>query len=389
MHEGRLVFAQLMDFFPEREFNECVARYQGNYRLRGFTCRGQFLAMAFAQLTFRDSLRDVVTCLRAMNTKLYHAGFRGSISRSTLADANERRDWRIYHDFAQILIRRARQLYLNEPLAVGLQQTVYALDSTIIELCLSLFPWAHSQRKKAAIKVHTLLDLRGNIPCFVRITRTKVADSALLDQLVPEPGSYYVLDRGYHDFARLHRWSQAGAFFVVRGRRNITFDRQSSHAVDRTTGLRSDQQVRFRDRRTAKGYPERLRRVTFYYAQRRQRLILLTNAFTIPALTVSTLYRSRWQIELFFKWIKQHLRIKHFLGLSPNAVKTQIWIAISTYLLVAILKRQLRVERSLSEILQIFSVTLFEKTPDFTTLLNQNAHFPKTTCPNQLPLFDF
>ena len=349
MHEGRLVFAQLMDLLPKREFQQCVDRYRGHYRQRRFSCRDQFLAMVFAQLTYRESLRDVEICLRVMDGKLYHAGFRGKISRSTLADANERRDWRIFHDFAQVLIARARRLYANEPLGTALAQTVYALDSTTIELCLSLFPWAHSQGQKAAIKLHTLLDLRGNIPCFVRLSTAKTADSRILDQLLPEPGSFYIMDRGYNDFARLHRWTQAGAFFVVRCRSNITFVRSVSHEVDRSTGLRSDQTVRFRDRRTAKHYPLPLRRVTFYDLENRRRFILLTNAFQLPSLAVPQLYKSRWQIELFFKWVKQHLRIKHFFGQSPNAVKTQIWIAISAYVLVAILKRELKIERSLYE----------------------------------------
>jgi hypothetical protein len=389
MHEGRLVFAQLMDLLPVREFRQCVHRYRGNYRLRQFSCRDQFLAMAFAQLTCRDSLRDVETCLRAMNSKLYHAGFRGRISRSTLADANERRDWRIYHDFAQVLIARARRLYAHTPFAVALQHTAYALDSTVIELCLSLFPWAHSQRQKAAIKLHTLLDLRGNIPCFVRISPAKVADSTMLDQLLLEPGSFYIMDRGYNDFARLHRWNQAGSFFVVRCRSNITFVRRASRWVDRATGLRTDQTVRFQDRRTRKHYPDLLRRVTFYDVEQRRRFILLTNAFQLPALTVPQLYQCRWQVELFFKWIKQHLRIKHFFGQSPNAVKTQVWIAISTYVLVAILKHELKVARSLSEILQILSVALFEKTHDFRTFLQQTNAFSDMSSPNQLRLFDF
>jgi transposase len=378
-----------MDFFPKREFQQCVVRYRGNYRLRLFSCRDQFLAMAFAQLTGRESLRDVETCLRAMRENLYHCGFRSQVARSTLADANELRDWRIYHDFAQVLICHARKLYAQEPLAVALDRTLYALDSTVIELCLSLFPWAHSQRQKAAIKLHTLLDVRGNIPCFVRVSSAKVADSAILDQVIPEPGSYYVMDRGYNDFARLHHWTQAGAFFVVRCRKNITFARLISRPVDRSTGLRSDQTVRFRDRRTNKKYPAPLRRVTFYDAEHQRRIILLTNAFHLPAMTIPQVYKCRWQVELFFKWIKQHLRIKHFFGHSPNAVKTQVWIAISTYVLVAILKRELKLDRSLYEILQIVSVALFEKPRDLVDFLQQTVPHPDTTCHNQLPLFDF
>jgi transposase len=389
MHEGRFVFAQLMEFLPKRDFQRCVDRYRGGLRLRRFSCRDQFLAMVFAQLTARESLRDIETCLRAVPDKLYHLGFRGPIARSTLADANELRDWRIYHDLAQVLIRRARQLYSGEPLAVALKNTVYALDSTLIELCLSLFPWAHSQRDKAAIKLHALLDTRGSIPCFVWISPAKVADSTVLDQVIPEPGSFYVMDRGYNDFGRLHRWTRAGAFFVVRCRKNITFTRQQRRPLDRNTGLRSDQTVRFQDRRTRKHYPLPLRRVTFYDAEHHRRFILLTNAFHLPALTIPQLYQSRWQIELFFKWIKQHLRIKHFFGHTPNAIKTQTWIAISAYVLVAILKRELKLERSLSEIHQILSVTLFEKTHDLKSLLEKTIPDPTTTIPNQLPLFDF
>jgi transposase len=389
MHEGRFVFAQLMEFFPRREFQQCVDRYRGSYRVRQFSCRDQFLAMVFAQLTYRDSLRDVETCLRAMREKLYHVGFRGAVARSTLARANEQRDWRIYHDFAQVLIRHARKLYAQEPLAVTLKHTVYALDSTVIELCLSLFPWAHSQRQKAAVKLHTLLDVRGNIPCFVRVSTAKVADSTVLDHLIPEPGSFYIMDRGYNDFARLYRWTQAGAFFVVRCRRNITFVRRARRPVDRSSGLRSDHTVHFQDRRTKKHYPQPLRRITFCDVEHRRRFILLTNALHLPALTIPQLYKHRWQVELFFKWIKQHLRIKHFFGQSPNAVKTQVWIAISAYVLVAILKRELKLERRLYEILQILSVALFEKTPDLPGFLQRNSANLETTCPNQLRLFDF
>lgn len=389
MHEGRLVFAQLMDFFPKRPFQQCVERYGGNYRIRRFSCRDQFLAMAFAQLTYRESLRDVETCLKAMSAKLYHAGFRGHVSRSTLADANEHRDWRIYHDFAQVLIAHARKLYAREPFGVALERTVYALDSTLIELCLSLFPWAHSQRQKAGLKLHTLLDLRGNIPCFVRVSAAKVQDSTTLDRLVPEPGSFYIMDRGYNDFGRLHRWAQAGAFFVVRVRRNITFARSVSRAVDRGSGLRSDQSVRFLDRRTRKKYPSLLRRVSFFDVENQRRLILLTNAFFLPVETIPQLYQCRWQVELFFKWIKQHLLIKHFFGQSPNAVKTQVWIAISTYVLVAILKREMKIERPLSEILQILSVALFEITHDLQCLLQQQRTLSQNHLLNQLPLFDF
>lgn len=389
MYAGELIFAQLMELLPRHAFNACVRRYHGERRVREFSCRDQFLCMAFAQLTGRESLRDVETCLRSMTPKLYHAGFRSRIARSTLADANERRDWRIYADFAQILIARARQLYAKDSLAVDLDAATYALDSSIIELSLGLFPWAHSQRQKAAIKLHTLLDLHGNIPTFVRVSTAKTSDAAILDELPIEPGAYYILDRGYNDFGRLHRLSQAGAFFIVRVRKNITFRRQRSLPVDRATGVRSDQVVLFRDRRTHAKYPQPLRRVTFVDLSTRRRFRLLTNDFGLTTLSVPQLYHSRWQIELFFKWIKQHLRIRRFLGQSPNAVKTQIWIAISVYVLVAIMKRELRLERSQYEILQILSVTLFEKEPIFTLLSQRNVPFLEDQSPNQLPLFDF
>lgn len=389
MHTGQLVFAQLMEFLPRHEFNACVRRYRGDHRVRGFSCRDQFLCMAFAQLTGRESLRDIETCLRAVSAKLYHAGFRSRIARSTLAGANERRDWRIYADFAQVLIARARQLYAQEPLGIELAAAAYALDSTIIELSLGLFPWAHAQRKKAAIKLHTLLDLHGNIPTFLRISRTKTSDAALLEELPLEAGAYYVLDRGYNDFGRLLRLTQAGAFFVVRIRKNITFKRCRSQRVDKTTGLRSDQTVVFCDRRTHAKYPQQLRRITFVDLSTRRRFRFLTNDFVLPALTIVQLYRCRWQVELFFKWIKQHLRVRRFLGHSPNAVKTQIWIAVSIYVLAAIIRRELALERSLYEILQILSVTLFENQPLFP-LLSQ-CTIPTFTPPehNQLLLFDF
>jgi hypothetical protein len=345
--------------------------------------------LAFAQLTGRESLRDIETCLRAVSPKLYHAGFRARVARSTLADANERRDWRIYADFAQVLIARARQLYVREPFEAELAATAYALDSTIIELSLGLFPWAHSQRAKAAIKLHTLLDLQANIPTFVRISRTKTSDAALLDELPLEAGAYYVLDRGYNDFGRLHRLTQAGAFFVVRIRRNITFRRRRSHPVDRTAGLRCDQAVVFADRRTHAKYPPPLRRIVFVDLSTGRRFRLLTNEFRLPAETIAQLYRCRWQVELFFKWVKQHLRVRRFLGRSPNAVKTQIWIAVSVYVLVAIIRRELGVKRSLYEILQILSVTLFENQPLFTLLSQAPLPDFNSLDRNQLPLFDF
>ena len=388
MYSGQLVFSQLMEFLPRHEFNTCVKRYGGNRRLRSFSCRDQFLVLAFAQLTFRESLRDIETCLRALGPKLYHAGFRGQISRSTLADANRSRDWRIFADFAQVLIHHARQLYANEPLAVALEQTVYALDSTTIDLCLSLFPWAKFRRKKGAIKLHTLLDLRGNIPSFIHISHGKMHDVTVLDHLPIEPGAFYVVDRGYVDFVRLRRFTLHSAFFVTRAKRNLDFTRRTHRKVDKTTGLRSDQSIVLAGPKTSQLYPETLRRISYFDPETERRFVFLTNNFALPALTIAGLYKSRWQVELFFKWIKQHLRIKSFFGTSANAVKTQVWIAISVYVLVAILKRELKVERSLSEILQILSLTLFEKTPIFEALTAQNVPNPENTNLKQLRLFD-
>jgi hypothetical protein len=377
-----------MEFLPRRDFNACVARYRGDYRPRSFSCRDQFLAMSFAQLTFRESLRDIVTCLEAVGPKLYHAGFRSPVSRSTLADANRVHDWRIYADFAQVLIRRARRLYASEPLAVELKQTVYALDSTTIDLCLSLFPWAKFRRSKGAVKLHTLLDLRGSIPCFVHISHGKMHDVTALDLLPIEPGAFYVMDRGYVDFQRLYRFTQGSAFFVTRGKRNLDCTCRERRAMDKTTGLRSDQTIVLAGPKSSRLYPDPLRRIAFYDAEHERRLVFLTNNFTLPALTIARLYKSRWQVELFFKWIKQHLRIKAFYGTSDNAVKTQVWIAISVYVLVAIVKKELGIERSLYEILQILSVTLFEKTSFFTALSELPAPNPETPFPNQRTLFD-
>jgi IS4 transposase len=388
VYEGQIVLAQLMEFLPRRDFNACVARYRGDYRQRSFSCRDQFLTMAFAQLTFRESLRDIVTCLEAVGSKLYHAGFRSRVSRSTLADANRVHDWRIYADFAQVLIRRARRLYANEPLAVELKQTVYALDSTTIDLCLSLFPWATFRRKKGAVKLHTLLDLRGSIPCFVHISHGKMHDVLVLDQLPIEPGAFYVMDRGYVDFQRLYRFTQGGAFFVTRGKKNLDRTVRERRAVDQTTGLRSDQTIVLAGPKSSRLYPDPLRRIVFYDAEHDRRLVFLTNNFALPALTIARLYKSRWQVELFFKWIKQHLRIKAFYGTSDNAVKTQVWIAISVYVLVAIVKKELGIHRSLSEILQILSITLFEKTSIFTALTEPITPNSKSTLPNQPTLFD-
>jgi hypothetical protein len=386
--EGQFVFSQLMHFLPRREFNACVERYKGQRRPRGFTCRDQFLCLAFAQLTFRESLRDIETCLRALEPKLYHAGFRGKISRSTLADANRAHDWRIYADFAQALIRRARGLYASEPLAVDLQKTVYALDSTTIDLCLSLFPWAKFRRRKGAVKLHTLLALRGSIPCFIHISHGKMHDVNVLDQLPIEPGAFYVMDRGYVDFGRLYRFTTGASFFVTRSKRNLDATRRSRRKVDRTTGLRSDQTIVLAGPKSSRLYPVPLRRVVFYDTEHRRRLVLLTNDFTLPALTIAQLYKCRWQVELFFKWIKQHLRIKAFYGTSDNAVKTQVWIAISVYVLVAIVKKELLVERSMYEILQVLSLTLFEKMPLFEALHVQNQPNQESDYPNQLKLFD-
>jgi transposase len=388
MDPGKLVFAQLMEFLPRHDFNTCVQRYGGDRRPRGFSCRDQFLCLAFAQLTFRESLRDIETCLRSFQPKLYHAGFRGTISRSTLADANRVHDWRIFADFAQVLIGHAQKLYADEPMGVELEQTVYALDSTTIDLCLSLFPWARFRRRKGAVKLHTLLDLRGNIPTFVRITHGKTHDVTVLDHLPIEPGSFYVMDRGYVDFRRLHRFTIGSAFFVTRAKRGLDYTRRNRRRVDKSTGLRSDQTIVLAGPKTSRLYPDPLRRISFYDAENERRFVFPTNNFTLPALTIARLYKCRWQVELFFKWIKQNLHIKSFYGTSDNAVKTQVWIAISIYVLVAIVKKELGLERSLSEILQILSLTLFEKTPIFQALSEQKPRDPEPPIPNQLNLFD-
>ena len=389
MYTGQMVFSQLMDFLPKHEFDKCVRRYQGNYRMRKFSCLDQFRCMAFAQLTYRESLRDIETCLRAMGTKLYHAGFRIKVARNTLAVANAKRDWRIYADFAQVLIRIARKLYAEDPLGVELEQTDYALDSSTIDLCLSLFSWARFRKQKAAIKLHTLLDLRGSIPSFIRITEGKVHDVNILDELVPEASAFYIMDRGYIDFRRLYGFTLSFAFFVIRSKRNLDFSRRSYRPVEKSTGLRSDQTIRLRGAKTSLDYPVPLRRISYFDAETRKRFVFLTNNFTLPALTIAQLYKCRWQVELFFKWIKQHLRIKAFFGTSENAVKTQVWIAISVYTLVAILKKELALERSLSEILQICSITLFEKVPISEVLRKIILHDQNLDCCNQLTLFDF
>jgi hypothetical protein len=361
MYAGKLVFAQLMEFAPWHTFRRLVAKYRGDFNVRSFSCLDQFLCLAFAQLTYRESLRDIEACLRAQDSKLYHLGIRGNVSRSVLADANEGRDWRIHFEFAQSLICIARRLYAAEPLAVDLNDTVYALDSTTIDLCLSLFPWAPFRETKAAIKLHTLLDLRGAIPAFIHISDGRYHDVNALDLLVPEPGAYYVMDRGYLDYARLHTLHRAGSFFVTRARSNFKFKRVSSQPVDRKTGLVCDQIVRLVWFYSKKGYPDRLRRIGLRDDEGRY-LVLLTNQLELPTRTICDLYRQRWQVELFFKWIKQHLRIKRFFGNSENAVKTQIWTAVATYVLVAIVRKRLNVNLSMHGMLQILSVTPFEKT---------------------------
>ena len=363
MNSGKSIFAQLMDFLPSKAFRRCVKRYKGDYKLQSFSCWDQYLCMAFAQLTYRESLRDIEACLRAQHTKLYHLGIRGQVSRNTLAHANSVRDWRIYADFAQVLITRARALYADDGFGVELAQTVYALDATTIDLCLALFPWAEFRKHKGAVKLHTLLDLRGNIPTVVIITHGKIHEVKILDQLSYEAGAFYVMDRAYLDFGRLYKLHLASAFFITRAKKRFDFQRLYSQPVDRTTGVICDQIITLVNPVPRKGYPEKLRRIRYFDSQKNQRLVFLTNNFSLPSLTIAQLYRSRWQVELFFKWIKQHLRIKKFYGTSTNALKTQIWIAISVYVLVAIVKKQLHLEGSLYRTLQICSVTLFEKTP--------------------------
>lgn len=370
------------------EFRKCVERYNGNKRIRTFSCWDQYLCMSFAQLTYRESLRDIESCLNSLPNKLYHMGFHGKIVRSTIADANENRDWRIYADFAQVLIHNARKLYQNEKFISELDETVYALDSTTIDLCLSLFPWARFRKHKGAIKLHTLLDLNGNIPSYIEITNGKVHDVNILDQLIPEPGSYYILDRGYLDFLRLYRLTQCSAFFVTRAKQNLQFTRQYSCFVDKETNVLCDQIIILSGYYAVKDYPDKLRRIKFRDVENNRILVFLTNNFTIPANTIAQLYKSRWQIELFFRWIKQHLRIKSFFGTSENAVKTQIWIAISIYVLVAIIKKQLNLSTSLYTILQVLSVTSFEQLP-IPQVLTDSYYIPDTAgSDKQLLLID-
>jgi hypothetical protein len=389
MNAGHTVFSQLIEFLPHQEFQKCVARYAGDRYLKNLSCWDQYLAMAFAQLTYRESLRDIEACLRSVGGKLYHMGFRGKVARSTLAHANESRDWRIYADFAQVLIGIARPLHARDPMGVDLQQSLYALDSTTIDLCLSLFPWARFRRRKAAVKMHTLLDLHGNIPTFIRVTSGDVHDVNLLDEIMPEAGAFYVMDRGYIDFQRLFVFTLSSAFFVVRTKSNVLLERRYSHPVDKSTGVRSDQTVILASFESASVYPDALRRVSYFDTEASQWLKFLTNNFTLPALTIAQIYKQRWQVELFFKWIKQHLRIKAFYGISENAVKTQIWIAVSVYVLVAIVRKRLALEASLYQILQILSLTLFEKAPILCALqaIDEDANFAENV--NQLILFDF
>jgi len=388
LNQGRTVFAQLIKFLSHNEFKRCVARYGGNKSVRSFSCWDQFLTMAFAQLTYRESLRDIEVCLAAQGRKLYHAGFSGPVKRATLADANETRDWRIYHDFAQSLIQSARPLYAHSQLTSELDATAYAFDATTIDLCLSLFPWAKFRRHKGAIKLHTLLEIHSAIPVFIAITAGNIHEVNLLDALELEPGSFMVMDRGFLDFQRLYRLQTGLAFFVIRTKNNLAFRRRYSHPHDRSTGVRSDQTIVLTGPKTATLYPVALRRVHFYSAETDQRVVLLTNNFSLPALTVATLYRYRWQVELFFKWIKQHLRIKSFFGTSENSVKTQVWIAISVYLLVAIIKKRLGLKHDLYTLLQILSLTLFDKTPLLTLFQHSDDNLEMVHDVNQLQLLN-
>jgi hypothetical protein len=387
MNQGRPIFAQLISFLPDREFRRCVARYRGDARDRGFSCWDQYLAMSFAQLTYRESLRDIEACLRATKGKLYHMGFRGRVTRSTLADANEVHHWRVFADFAQILITIARPLYASDTKGVELDHSLYALDSTTIDLCLALFPWARFRQHKAAVKMHTLLDLQGNIPAFIHVSDGKMHDVNMLDKLELEAGAFYGMDRAYIDFKRLYRFTLAAAFFVTRTKSNILLQRRYSHSVDKNTGVQADQTVILASFESASAYPDALRRVVYYDAETGLRLQFLTNNFTLPALTIAQVYKQRWQVELFFKWIKQHLRIKAFFGTSENAVKTQIWIAVSVYVLVAIVRRRLGLDATLYQILQILSVIPFEKTPILQALQSSNSQLDLLKFSNQqIPL---
>lgn len=390
MYTGQLVFSQLMDFLPMHRFRQCVNRYNGNRHVKSFSCLDQFLCMAFAQLSYRESLRDIESCMRAMQKKLYHLGIRSKISKSTLADANENRDWRIYADFAQVLISIARKLYADDDFGIELDETVYALDASTIDLCLSLFPWARFRKSKAAVKLHTLLDLRGSIPSFISITDGKVHDVNILDELVPEPGSIYIMDRGYLDFERLFLLHQCLAFFIIRSKRNTKFRRIYSHEINKETGLRCDQTIILTGVKSKKYYPDKIRRVKYFDKEKDRSFSFLSNNFVVPALIIAELYRCRWKVELFFKWIKQHLRIKAFYGTSENAVKTQIWIAVSVYVLVAIVKKRMKLDDlSLYTILQILSVTLFEKEQLLQVFEHSRYNILTATQSKQLKLFDY
>src|SRR3989442_11737385 len=389
MNIGRTVFSQLIDYVPNTDFQKCVTRYKGDHYVKSLSCWDQFLSMVFAQLTYRESLRDIEACLGSIGGKLYHMGIRSTIARSTLADANELRDWRIYADFAQVLIAIARPLYAQDPIGVELNEGLYALDSTTIDLCLSLFPWAKFRQHKAAVKMHTLLDLHGNIPTFIQITDGKVHDVNILDEILPEAGAFYVMDRGYVDFERLFVFTLCSAFFVVRTKENVLLQRRYSHPVDKITGVRSDHTVILTAFESAKAYPDPLRRVCYLDIETKKRLKFLTNNFALPALTIAQIYKCRWQVELFFKWIKQHLRIKSFYGTSENAVKTQIWIAVSIYVLVAIVRKRLALERSLYQILQILSITILEKVPILQAFEAFDSQSDLLDNSNQLILFDF
>jgi hypothetical protein len=387
MNSGRTIFAQLMDHLPAYEFQKCVDRYDGDHKFRGFSCRDQFLALAFAQLTYREGLRDIEACLRSVSSKLYHMGFRGKVSKSTLADANEAHDWRIFADFAQVLIHLARPMYVKDAIGIDLDSTIYALDSTTIDLCLSLFPWARFRARKGAVKMHTLLDVRGSIPTFIEVTDGKVHDVNILDQILPEADSFYVMDRAYVDFERLYTLHQCAAFFVVRTKSGIRLRRRYSHPVDKTIGVLSDQTVVLESTESAKHYPAALRRIRYHDAEHNLTLVFLTNNFDLPAIIIALLYKARWRVELFFKWIKQHLRIKAFFGTSENAVKTQIWIAISIYVLVMIIKKRLCLDPTLFQILQVLSLSLFEKKPilrAFDELTSEEKYEPIS---KQLNLF--
>jgi hypothetical protein len=387
MRAGKAVFAQLMDWIHPEQFRRCVARYDGHYKVLSFSCWDQFLAMAFAQITYRESLADVEVCLRSRPDQLYHLGFRSSVAHSTLADANRTRDWRIYADLAQGLIRRARRLYADEPLGVELNQTIYALDATTIDLCLSLFPWARFRSTKAAVKLHTLLDVRGPIPTMIALSDGKQADVRVLDELIPEPGAFYVMDRGYLDFQRLYRFVLAAAFFVTRTKAGVQLNRLESRPVDRTTGIRSDHIVWLRRVQSARHYPDRLRRVTYRDPQDGKVLMFLTNNFDLPPEVIACLYKLRWRVELFFKWIKQNLRIKHFFGTTENAVKTQVWIAICVYVLAAIVRKELSLDLSLSQILQVLSVNPFEQVPLAELIAKTQTQDETHSHPNQLMLW--